>query len=185
MKEIAISKQLITILVILILLAAGGWYAMHTFTVDPILPTPTPNVEDTQASMAIAAGIEAFFNVDFQQGKDAWLNQNCAVTTESGCQLVKLGAASLWKKVQQEKTVTSASVQPEEKVKHTADEQVWSVRIQLSAPLPGSEKTADTAYALAVRTNAGWKFDRFLMPEEIRAIEQSAEPTAPAEGERK
>jgi hypothetical protein len=59
------------------------------------------------------------------------------------------------------------------------------VRIQLSAPLPGSETTADTAYALAVRTNAGWKFDRFLMPEEIRAIEQSAEPTAPAEGERK
>jgi predicted negative regulator of RcsB-dependent stress response len=185
MKEIAISKQSITIIVILILLAAGGWYALQSFSASPIMPTPTPNVDDSQAAAAIIAGIEAFFNVDYQQGQEAWLDQFCAVTSESGCQFAKLGAASLWKKYQDAKTVTSASVQPDQKVKHTADEQVWRVRIQLSAPLPGSEKTTDTAYALAVRTNAGWKFDRFLMPEEIRAIEKSATPTAPAEGVQK
>jgi hypothetical protein len=185
MKEIAISKQLIAVLVILLLLAAGCWYALQSFTASPVLPTPTPNVEDMQASAAIVAGIETFFNVDYQQGQEAWLNQYCSVTTENGCQFAKLGAASLWKKVQEAKTVTSATVQPEEKVKHTADEQVWRVRIQLSAPLPGSEKTADTAYGLAVRTDVGWKFDRFLMPEEIRAIEKSATPTAPAEGVQK
>jgi hypothetical protein len=185
MKEIAISKQSIAVLVILLLLAAGGWYALQSFTASPVLPTPTPNVDDSQSSAAIVAGIEAFFTVDYQQGQEAWLDKYCAVTTESGCQFAKLGAASLWKKYQDAKTVTSASVQPDQKVKHKADEQVWRVRIQLSAPLPGSEKTTDTAYALAVRTNAGWKFDRFLMPEEIRAIEKSATPTAPAEGVQK
>lgn len=185
MKEIAISKQSIAVLVILLLLAAGGWYALQSFTASPVLPTPTPNVDDSQASAAIVAGIEAFFIVDYQQGQEAWLNQYCAVTSESGCQFAKLGAASLWKKYQEAKTVTSASVQPEQKVKQTADEQIWLVRIQLSAPLPGSQKTADTAYGLAVRTNAGWKFDRFLLPEEIRAIEKSATPTAPAEGVQK
>jgi predicted negative regulator of RcsB-dependent stress response len=185
MKEIAISKQSIAVLVILLLLAAGGWYALQSFTTSPVPPTPTPNVDDSQASAAIVAGIEAFFNVDYQQGQAAWLEQYCAVTSESGCQFAKLGAASLWKKYQDAKTVTSASVQPDQKVKHTADEQVWRVRIQLSAPLPGSDKTTDTAYALAVRTNASWKFDRFLLPEEIRAIEKSATPTAPAEGVQK
>lgn len=185
MKEIAVSKQSITIIVILVLLAAGGWYALQTFTTSPAPPTPTPDVEDSPAAAAVVAGIEAFFNVDYQQGQDAWLDQYCAVTTESGCQFAKLGAASMWKKYQDAKTITSASVQPEEKVKHTADEQVWRVRIQLSVPLPGNQKTADTAYGLAVKTDAGWKFDRFLMPEEIRAIEQSAAPTDPAEGEQK
>lgn len=185
MNEIAISKQSITIIVILLLLTAGVWYALQTFTASPVQLTPTPNVDDSQSSEAIIAGIESFFNVDYQQGQEAWLDQYCAVTTESGCQFAKLGAASLWKKVQEAKTITSASVQPEQKVKHTSAEQVWRVRIQLSAPLPGSEKTADTAYALAVRTDAGWKFDRFLMPEEIRAIEQSTAPTVPAEGEQK
>lgn len=181
MKEIAISKQSITIIVILLLLAAGGWYVLQSFTASPVPPTPTPNVDDSEAAEAIVTGIEAFFNVDYQQGQEAWLEQYCAVTSESGCQFAKLGAASLWKKYQEAKTVTSASVQPEQKVKQTADEQIWRVRIQLSAPLPGSQKTADTAYALAVRTNSGWKFDRFLLPEEIRAIEKSATPTAPAE----
>lgn len=185
MKEIAISKQLIAVLVILLLLAAGGWYALQSFTASPVPPTPTPNVDDSQATEAIIAGIEAFFNVDYQQGQEAWLDQYCAVTSESGCQFAKLGAASLWKKYQEAKTVTSASLQSEEKVKQTADEQVWRVRIQLSEPLPGSDKTADTAYGLAVRTNAGWKFERFLLLEEIRAIEQSATPTAPAEGVQK
>jgi predicted negative regulator of RcsB-dependent stress response len=185
MKEIAISKQSIAVLVILLLLAAGGWYALQSFTASPVLPTPTPNVDDSQSSAAIVAGIEAFFTVDYQQGQEAWLDKYCAVTTESGCQFAKLGAASLWKKYQDAKTVTSASVQPEQKAKQTADEQIWRVRIQLSAPLPGSQKTVDTAYGLAVKTNAGWKFDRFLLPEEIRVIEKSVTPTALAEGVQK
>jgi len=47
------------------------------------------------------------------------------------------------------------------------------VTIQLSQPLPGSEKTQDEAYGLAVRENGVWKFDRFLLPQEIDALQQS------------
>ena len=36
--------------------------------------------------------------------------------------------------------------------------------------LPGSNKTQDTAYVVLAKTESGWKFDRFLMEEEINAI---------------
>lgn len=182
MKEIAVSKQWIAVAVILILLATGGWYVTHTFIASPVSATPTPNIDDTQASAAVIAGVEAFFKVDYQVGQETWLTQFCAAASENGCRFAKLGAASMWKKYQDAKTVTSASVQPLQKVKGTASEQVWKIRIQLSAPLPGSEKTVDTAYALATHTPAGWKFERFLMPEEIRALEQTIVQPTPTEG---
>jgi hypothetical protein len=181
LKEIAVSKQWIAFALIMILLSVGGWYVVQTFVSSPISATPTPNLEEEQASAAVVAGVEAFFNVDYQKGQDAWLTQFCAVASEGGCQMTKLGAASLWKKYQDAKTVTSAAVTLEQKVKQTVSEQVWRVRIQLSAPLPGSAITVDSVYALAVNTNTGWKFERFLMPEEIQALEQAA--TQPASGE--
>jgi hypothetical protein len=42
--------------------------------------------------------------------------------------------------------------------------------ITLSSPLPGSNKTQDTAYVALVKTDGGWKFDRFLMAAEINAL---------------
>ena len=57
-------------------------------------------------------------------------------------------------------------------------EQVWLITIQLSQPLPGSEKTQDEAYGLAVRENGVWMFDRFLLPQEIDALQQSNEGKA-------
>lgn len=185
MKEIAVSKQWIAFALILVLLSVGGWYVVHTFVTGPGSATPTPNVEDVQASAAVVAGVEAFFNVDYQKGQDAWLTQFCAAASEGGCQMAKLGAGALWKKYQAAKTVTSASVTLEQKVKQTASEQVWRVRIQLSAPLPGSAITVDTAYALAVNSSAGWKFERFLMPEEIKVLEQAATQPASGEGSQK
>jgi hypothetical protein len=185
LKEVAVSKQLIAFAMILILLAVGGWYATRTIIVAPVLPTLTPNSDDVLAAAAAVAGVEAFFNVDYQTRQEAWLTQFCAVTSDGGCQFAKLGAAAMWKKYQTAKTVTSASAQPEQKVKQTSTEQVWRLRIQLSAALPGTTKTVDTAYALAVHTESGWKFERFLMPEEIQAIESAATPSVPAAGSQK
>ena len=185
MKEIAVSKQWITFALILILLSVGGWYVVQTFVASPISATPTPNLEDEQASAVVVAGVEAFFDVDYQKGQDAWLTQFCAVASGGGCQMTKLGAGALWKKYQDAKTVTSASITLEQKVKQTVSEQVWRVRIQLSAPLPGSGITVDTAYVLAVNTNTGWKFERFLMPEEIQVLESSATQPASGEGSQK
>ena len=185
MKEIAVSKQWIAFALILVLLSLGGWYVVHTFVASSGSATPTPNVDDAQASTAVVAGVEAFFNVDYAKGQDAWLTQFCAAASDGGCQMAKLGAGALWKKYQAAKTVTSASVTLEQKVKQTASEQVWRVRIQLSAPLPGSAITVDTAYALAVNSSAGWKFERFLMPEEIKALEQAATQPTSGEGSQK
>src|SRR5512143_728720 len=110
LKEIAVSKQWIAFALILVLLSVGGWYVVHTFVASSGSATPTPNVEDSKASAAVVAGVEAFFNVDYAKGRDAWLTQFCAAASEGGCQMAKLGAGVLWKKYQAAKTVTSASV---------------------------------------------------------------------------
>ena len=73
-------------------------------------------------------------------------------------------------KFQEGKADVTATVTPQEKVAETATEQVWKMLVALSAPLPGSNKIQDTAYVAVVKTDNGWKFDRFLLEPEIKAI---------------
>jgi hypothetical protein len=56
--------------------------------------------------------------------------------------------------------------------------------ITLSSPLPGSNKTQDTAHVILAKTESGWKFDRFLMEEEINAIltREKSSPSMVEEG---
>ena len=68
------------------------------------------------------------------------------------------------------KSVVTATTQAVEKVANNGSEQVWRMTIALSSPLPGSNKTQDAAYVVLVKTESGWKFDRFLMEPEINAI---------------
>lgn len=158
-------------MVILIALVIGsGVFAYRVYTEGRFTPTPTASVDDTQASSAAVAGTQAFFQVNYQEGKDAWLNRFCAASTESGCLLVKSGSAGLWNRIGDAKTVTSATVTSQTRIKQTTTEQVWKLSIQLVQPLPGSEKKSDDAYVVVVRVKDTWKFDRFLLEEEIKAI---------------
>ena len=106
------------------------------------------------------------------EGKDAWLNRFCAASTESGCALVRMGADRLWQKYQEAKAAVQAEVSALECVSSTAKEQVWRVAIKLSEPLPGSNKTEDEAYVLVLKTEDGWKFDRFLLELEVQVLKE-------------
>jgi len=170
LPTISVSRKKIAGIISAVLLLGLGLFAIEAFKTDQPAPTPTLSTEDTLASEAIVTGVEAFFNVNYQEGKEAWLDRLCQVSTEGGCLFVKTGSAALWERYTVSKTVTSARVIPQVKVKQSDTEQVWRVAVELTEPLPGSEKTRDVAYAVAVRVGEGWKFDRFLLAQEIRAL---------------
>jgi hypothetical protein len=136
-------------------------------------PTPSP---DSQASDAAIKGTTAFFTIDYQIGQDAWLHSLCEISSESGCAFYHLGAAKLWERYERNQTVVTPAVSVIEKAITRPNQtsgknsQVWKLAINLSAPLPGQTKLQDDAYALVVEENGVWKFDRFLMPEEIDTL---------------
>jgi hypothetical protein len=131
--------------------------------------SPSPS-EDSLASAAAVSAVEDVFQVDYRQGKEAWLERICLVSTPAGCTLFTTGAERMWEKYVDTKSVVTALAQPAEKVADNGTEQVWQMDITLSSPLPGSNKTQDTAYVVLVKTESGWKLDRFLMQPEINAI---------------
>ncbi len=136
-------------------------------------PSAVLSSEDSLASNAAVAAIRAFFEINYQEGKEAWLTRICSLTTSNGCQLISEGADSLWGSIQENKTVVDATVQPVEKAAETPTEQVWLLSIILSGPLPSSNQTKDTSYVAVSKTAYGWKFDRFLMDSEVQAILKS------------
>ena len=170
MKEIPVSKRNIIVAIILAVIIALGILAIQALPLHNGSQPSVSNQEDTPASKAAAAALEAFFHVDYRYEKDIWLNDVCAVSTPTGCQFISAGADLLWSKFQEARADVTATVTPQEKVAETATEQVWKMLIALSAPLPGSNKIQDTAYVAVIKTDNGWKFDRFLLEPEIKAI---------------
>lgn len=154
MRTLSISRKSLVGLLALCVLVAVGIFAINSFSANRPSPTSTPSAEDLQASSAVTEGVKAFFNVNYQEGQDAWLDRFCSTSSYAGCLFARNGSTALWKRYVDMKTITTAEVTPLQKVKQTADEQVWHVSIKLSAPLPGSEKTADEAYASAIRTGS-------------------------------
>ena len=178
MRELQISKRSVILIFLLIVVTTAGVFAIRN--VDQILlrPTPTPPADESQASAAVVAGVKTFFTVNYAEGKDAWLERFCAASTQSGCLFATSGSASLWRRYTEMETITTADVAPKTLIRRSENEQVWLVTVQLSQPLPGSEKTQDEAYGLAVRENGVWKFDRFLLSQEIDALQRSNEGKA-------
>ena len=178
MREINISKRSLILIFLLVACVTAGVLGIRY--ADRIIPhpTPTPPADDTQASTAVVAGVKTFFTVNYAEGKDAWLERFCATSTQSGCLFATSGSTSLWRRYTEMKTITTAEVAPKTLIRRSENEQVWLVTVQLSQPLPGSEKTQDEAYGLAVRENSAWKFDRFLLPQEIDALQQPNEGKA-------
>lgn len=172
MKEFTISKRNTFLLLLIILLTGVGIFLIQQISHPPSAGTATPSPEETEITNAAVAGTQAFFQININEGKDAWLKRFCTASTENGCALVRMGADRLWQKYLEAKTFVQADVNALERVSTTASEQVWRVAVKLSEPLPGSNKTEDEAYVLVVKTAAGWKFDRFLLEPEVQALKE-------------
>ena len=169
MKTLTIPKRTLFIALGLAVVLALGIAAIQA------LPLPNrASPDDVEASAAATRALEAFYQMDAQEGQDAWLERVCSVTTPSGCQFLKLGSGPLWEQLAAAKVQVTAVVAPQEKLSETQDEQVWRMRISLSEALPGSDLTEDSAYVLVVKTEAGWLFERFLMAREIEVLQSEA-----------
>ena len=81
-----------------------------------------------------------------------------------------MGADRMWEKYLDTKSVISTTVQLISQLADNGSEQVWKLDITLSSPLPGSNKTKNSAYAAMAKLDGGWKFDRFTMQAEINAF---------------
>lgn len=170
MKDIKVSKRSLILTSLLAVVTAGMIFAAERWLLQREAPQVTPAAQDDLAAAAAVSGVQEIYTLDYQAGREEWLARICAVSTPAGCQLFTTGADMIWAGYLENSTVVEAEVTPVEKSVESASEQVWLVSIKLSAALPGNSKIEDTDYAVVVWTQEGWKFDRFLLDEEIDAI---------------
>ena len=193
MNEITISKKhFFTWLLVIILLAAVGFgiYAFRRFlpgreaASQPVAAASLTTPDGDQLAQAAAvSGAKVFYNVDYRNGKQAWLDQLCAVSTSIGCAIDQnVFVPAFWPQLEAAKTSTTVQVSAQEKVLDqvsplgSVPQQVWKLGIQLSAPWPAQEQplTSFPALALVIRENGTWKFERFLTEDEANAFEKKA-----------
>ena len=170
LKEIPVSKRNLIVAVILAGVIAVGILVIENWPLRTEQGSTASTNEDSLVSAAAVTTIENVFQVNYQEGKEVWLNRICELSTPAGCEVFSAGADRMLEKFVDAKSVVTAATQAVEKVADNGSEQVWRMTITLSSPLPGSNKTQDTAYVVLAKTESGWKFDRFLMEAEINAI---------------
>ena len=181
MKEISLSKRNLAIAAVIGLVLAIVILAIEKWPLRGAQDSTTRPTEDIKASQAAVSAVGKIFQIDTTKSKENWLKGVCVVSTPAGCTMISAGADRMWAKYLEAKTVVSAEVQPLQKLADNAHEQVWQVAVSLTAPLPGSNKTEDIAYAALVKTGDQWLFDRFLLQPEIDAIlarQNTATPSA-------
>jgi hypothetical protein len=125
---------------------------------------------------AAIAGVEAFYSVDYHEGQDKWAARLCELSTEPACDFYQNTVAPfLWPGFEASQSVitakTAETVMLADEVAATrgnAPMQIWQVGVNLSAPWPqGNGQAFFPAYVLAVREESGWKFERFLLEDEL------------------
>ncbi len=188
MDEIMIPKKWVVILLIAIGLSAGVLWGVpkvlgrsQALTSAPPTQAPAQEVQtgqdDTAAQKAATAGAQAFYTVDYQKGQQAWLDQLCSVSTQTGCIVYQnVIGPNLWTSLEQAQTATTVKVTVQEKVdeqvadtRGDAPMQVWRLQIELSDPWPMQKEpqTVFSALALVIQEQGEWKFERFLTDEEL------------------
>ncbi len=162
------SKRSLFISIVVMILIVTVIVLLNLADFPALFPADASSQEDVAASEAATIAVERIFSVDYREGKEAWLARICEVSSIAGCELLASGSDAMWEKFQKEKTVVGAARYGMKKLGERAGEQVWKVEITLSGSLPGSDKSEDSAYVLLVNQEEGWKFDRFLLPQEIQ-----------------
>ncbi len=183
MEIVLTKRKIVTALLALIVLSGAVLVALKLSGQD--LPQA---IGFDSGRGAAQAGVEAFYGVNYQDGQDVWAARLCAVSTQPACQYYqKTVAPFLWPEFIASQTVVTVEAgepvlladQPtstrsnvaasaEESAAAPPARQVWQVAVTLSAPWPqGDGQTSFPAHVLVVREDDGWKFERFLLKEEL------------------
>ncbi len=188
MDEIMVPKKWLVAILVIIGLGAGALWGIpkvpgRSQANASTPPTQTPAEEaqtgqdDNAAQKAATAGALAFYTVDYQKGQQAWLDQLCYVSTQTGCIVYQnVIGPNLWSDFEQAETTTAVKVTVQDKVNEqiantrgNAPMQVWRLQIELSDPWPmqNEPQTVFSALALVIQEQGEWKFERFLTEEEL------------------
>lgn len=143
-------------------------------------PIETPTDEDSAAQAAALAGAQSFYTLDYRQGQQAWLDELCRVSTQTGCVVYQnVIVPNLWPALEDGQTVTTVKANVEGKVSEQtastrgdAPMQIWRLQIELSAPWPVQQEpeTSFLALSLVIKEDGVWKFERFLTEEEVQTF---------------
>jgi hypothetical protein len=170
--EIYLSKRK-TLSIVLVALVIGGLALFLAGLSGRTLPELTGIGSGRSVALA---GAKAFYTIDYQDGPDVWAARLCAVSTQPACQFYQsVVAPFLWLEFEEHRSLivaetAKATLLSEETAGTRADApmQVWQVAVTLSEPWPqGDRQTSFPAYVLVIKEESGWKFERFLLPEEI------------------
>ena len=120
-------------------------------------------------------GAQAFYSVDFHKNADQWAAQLCQFSTQPACAYYQNAVAPfLWPAFVANRTVVNAQISDpvllvNKTIKGEANPiQIWQVRVTLTAPWPqGDGLTNFPAHILVVRESNSWKFERFLLDDEV------------------
>lgn len=184
MKEVSVSKRSLLVAVLLGVAVAVCLLVIENIPRQADQSADPAASEERLASTAASTALTNVFQVNYLEGQAVWLERICENSTPAGCELFAASAGRLWEKYMDAKAEVTATARAVQKVAGNDTEQVWEMAISLSSPLPGSNKTQDSAYVVVAKTDDGWKFDRFLMPAEIDAIlkRRNATPIPAKEG---
>ena len=170
--EIYFSKRRILIIVLAILLIIAVILVILKYTKGSLARA----IGFDSGRGAAVAGVEAFYSVDYQEGQDRWAARLCALSTEPACGFYQNTVAPfLWSDFEVSKSVITAkageTVILADEVAATREKapmQIWQVTVNLSTPWPqGNGQASFPANVLVVREESGWKFERFLLEDEL------------------
>jgi hypothetical protein len=170
--EIYFSKRRIMIVVLAILLITAAILVILKYSKGSLARA----IGFDSGRGAAIAGVEAFYSVDYHEGQDKWAARLCALSTEPACDFYQNTVVPfLWPDFEASQSVITAeageAVMLADEVAATHENalmQIWQVGVNLSAPWPqGNGQASFPAYVLVVREESGWKFERFLLADEL------------------
>lgn len=191
MDEIMIPKKWLGAILVIVglgtgILAVGPKVLGRSQAAESPLPqqlsTPAqqPRQDDSGSQKAAVAGAQAFYSVDYRKGQQAWLNQLCTVSTQTGCVVYQnVIGPNLWPAFEQAQTITSVKVTAQEMLEEriadsrdNAPMHIWRLQIELSDPWPVQREpqTVFSALSLVIKESGEWKFERFLTEEELSSF---------------
>jgi hypothetical protein len=170
--QVTFSKRIAIISIVVVLATIGIALMLIKFAGPPL----TQVVERNSGQEAALAGTEAFYSVNYNDDQDVWTAHLCSVSSQAACSFYqKTVASSVWPKFKTSRTVVTAKAgvpkfvsEDQPATRGGTPMQVWQVAVTLSAPWPqGDGQTSFPAYVVVVREDSRWKFERFLLQEEL------------------
>ena len=182
--EIDLSSEVLkkwgSVLLIVLALVGGGYYLFETGVLTEMFSDGNLPDDPQAGGVAAAAGVEAFFTLDYEETPEEWLARVCAQSTEEGCGVTEsffLASIDGILEEKQPKTTCSATygekvdagsetdgVGDEEEVVY--EWEVWTVSLTLSNPWEGAEKEQEV-YVQVNTEDGEWKFARILFDQEV------------------